>query len=152
MCCWSNGSTDIVRARFVDPRATLRELFSRIVFNVAVGNFDDHARNHAALWNGSSLSLSPAYDICPQPRSGETAAQAMGIGRAGERSSRFRTCIDAAPIYQLSTQEATDIVENQIEVIESHWPDAADAAELTGAERERMWHRQILNPFASYDL
>ncbi len=31
---------DVVRRRFTDPRDTLWELFSRIVFNVLVGNTD----------------------------------------------------------------------------------------------------------------
>ena len=46
---------DVIRERFTDPKQTLRELFSRIVFNICVGNTDDHARNHAAFWDGSRL-------------------------------------------------------------------------------------------------
>jgi serine/threonine-protein kinase HipA len=65
----------IVRARFVAPRETLRELFARMVFNILVGNTDDHARNHAALWDGVTLALTPDYDICPQGRNGATAAR-----------------------------------------------------------------------------
>ena len=42
---------DVVRARFVSRKATLRELFARIVFNILIGNTDDHARNHAAFWD-----------------------------------------------------------------------------------------------------
>ncbi|MGB8602039.1 MAG: HipA domain-containing protein, partial [Rhizomicrobium sp.] len=42
---------DIIRARFTEPRETLRELFGRMVFNVLSGNTDDHARNHAAFWD-----------------------------------------------------------------------------------------------------
>ena len=57
---------EIVRHKFSEVQTTLKELFSRIVFNILVGNTDDHARNHAAFWNGESLSLTPAYDICPQ--------------------------------------------------------------------------------------
>ena len=53
---------EIIRHRFSEPKATLRELFSRIVFNILSGNTDDHARNHAAFWNGNQLSLTPAYD------------------------------------------------------------------------------------------
>ncbi|MEA2011295.1 MAG: HipA domain-containing protein, partial [Actinomycetota bacterium] len=41
----------VIRHRFTSPSATLKELFSRIVFNIAVGNTDDHARNHAAFWH-----------------------------------------------------------------------------------------------------
>ncbi len=56
---------EIIRHRFIDPKVTLRELFSRLVFNILCGNTDDHARNHAAFWNGKGLTLTPAYDICP---------------------------------------------------------------------------------------
>jgi serine/threonine-protein kinase HipA len=80
---------DLVRHRFTDPAATLRELFGRIVFNICVGNTDDHARNHAALWDGTALTLTPAYDLCPQLRSGGEASQAMAIARDGSRASRL---------------------------------------------------------------
>ena len=65
---------DIVRARFTAPAETLAELFTRMTFNILVGNTDDHARNHAAFWDGESLTLTPAYDICPQSRTGREAS------------------------------------------------------------------------------
>src|SRR5579863_9338750 len=49
----------IIRHRFVAPKETLRELYARMVFNILCGNTDDHARNHAAFWNGRELSLTP---------------------------------------------------------------------------------------------
>ena len=51
---------EIIRHRFSDPKDTLKELFSRIAFNILCGNTDDHARNHAAFWDGKELKLSPA--------------------------------------------------------------------------------------------
>src|SRR5690554_6511118 len=71
--------TDIIRQRFDEPKATLRELYGRLVFNILCGNTDDHARNHAAFWDGKRLQLTPAYDICPQNRTGNEATQAMLI-------------------------------------------------------------------------
>jgi serine/threonine-protein kinase HipA len=59
---------EIIRHRFTEPKDTLRELYGRIVFNILCGNTDDHARNHAAFWDGKMLTLTPAYDICPQGR------------------------------------------------------------------------------------
>ena len=64
-----------------------RRLFQRIVFNVAIGNNDDHVRNHAAFWGGHALELTPTYDLRPQIRSGETSAQAMAFNRDGTRDS-----------------------------------------------------------------
>ena len=143
---------DYVRRSFTSPAATLRELFSRIVFNILVGNTDDHPRNHAAFVNADrSLTLTPAYDICPQPRSVPQANQAMAIGRSGERSSQLRTCLAACQIYLLDTAQAQSIIDAQIDVIQTQWSDAADAARLTELERRQLFRREILNEFVFQD-
>jgi serine/threonine-protein kinase HipA len=145
------GLADELRARSASRRDTLRELFSRIVFNILVSNTDDHARNHAAFWDGEGgLELTRAYDICPQNRTGEEAAQAMPFGPDGERLSRVVACLRAARFYDLSEREARDIIDAQMDVIRTQWDEAADRATLTRAERDQMWGRQILNPFATY--
>jgi serine/threonine-protein kinase HipA len=141
---------DAIRATFTDPDATLRELFCRIVFNVCIGNTDDHARNHAAFWDGRQLTLTPAYDLCPQPRSGEKAAQAMAVSRDGQRASQLQVCLDAAAEYHLDRAEAAAIIDQQLTVISEQWDDAAEAAQLTELERQQLWQRQILNPFIRY--
>ena len=138
----------IVRARFTHARQTLRELFSRITFNILVGNTDDHARNHAAFWNGRDLTLTPAYDLCPQLRSGGEAAQAMIIGEDGFRMSQVAGCVGRSATYLLSEREARDVIDHQIEVIESQWRDACDAAAMTEVDREYFWRRQFLSPYA----
>ena len=140
---------DMIRERFTDPKETLQELFSRIVFNICVGNTDDHARNHAAFWDGKMLTLTPAYDICPQTRSGGEAAQAMAIGRNGFRLSQLAGCVGAAETYLLHAAEARQIIDHQLHVIRTQWIDVADYAHLTDAQRNGMWERQILNPFAT---
>lgn len=142
---------DAIRARFSDPQATLRELFARIVLNICIGNIDDHARNHSAFWDGSQLTLTPAYDLCPQVRSGETAAQAMAIGRDGDRASQLSVCRAAAAEYLLEAADADAIIDQVVTTIEEQWSDAADAAQLTEAQRTQLWGRQILSPFIFYD-
>jgi len=141
----------IIQERFTDAHPTLRELFSRIVFNICVGNTDDHARNHAAFWDGTSLTLTPAFDICPQQRSGGEAVQAMAIA-PGFKYSQLAGCIKASEIYFLSQVEARRIVDEQLEIIQSQWRDACDAARLTESERLQFWRRQILNPYATEGL
>lgn len=138
-----------IRARFHHPEATLIELFRRIVVNVAVSNTDDHARNHAAFWDGHHLELTPAYDICPQARTGQTAQQALAIGRDGSRWSTFACCIAAAAEFHLSTTEATEIVDHVTTTIHESWAEIADQARLTATIRDQMWGRQILNPYTT---
>lgn len=66
-----------------DARRDRAELFRRMVFNILVGNEDDHAKNHACLWDGSGLRLTPAYDLVPQRRAGMEGRQAMIVGELG---------------------------------------------------------------------
>jgi serine/threonine-protein kinase HipA len=138
-----------VRARFTDPQATLRELFARITFNILTGNNDDHARNHAAFWDGAALTLTPAYDICPQPRSGGETAQLMAIGEDGWRMSQVSGCVARASTYLLSEAEAREIIDSQIDVIESQWAQVCDEAALTQVDRAGFKGRQFLNPYAT---
>ena len=138
---------EIIRHKFTDPIETLHELFSRLVFNVLCGNTDDHARNHAAFWNGKNLTLTPAYDICPQSRTGNEASQAMLI--SGDNNfSQLKTCLETAHNFRLSKDEAMSIFETQKKAIESNWDKVCDEAEISDVDKQMLWNRQFLNPFA----
>ncbi len=138
---------EIVRHRFTDASATLRELFARIVFNILSGNTDDHARNHAAFWDGAMLTLTPAYDICPQGRIGQEASQAMLIA-GNNRLSRIASCLGAARDFLISDKEAIDIVSAQIRCIGENWLAVCDEAAVSETDRNLFWGRQFLNPYA----
>jgi serine/threonine-protein kinase HipA len=136
-----------VRHRFQDAPATLRELFRRILFNILCGNTDDHARNHAAFWDGDRLELTPAYDICPQGRTGGEATQAMLLdGR--DRRSRLQSALNASRHFLLKEDEAVAIAVAQLEAIGDHWVAVCEEAELTRVDRALFASRQFLNPYA----
>lgn len=141
---------EIIRHRFDNPKETLEELFSRLVFNILCGNTDDHARNHAAFWNGKTLSLTPAYDLCPQTRTGNEVTQAMLIS-GDNRLSKLKSCLDACHHFLLSENAAKAIFGRQREVIESHWEGVCDEAGLSTVDRKLFWKRQFLNAFAFED-
>lgn len=142
---------DVLREFGRMPSVVGRELFERIVFNVAIGNNDDHARNHAAFWDGTSLQLTPAFDLTPQVRSTDTSAQAMAIGRDGSRASRFSVCVAAAGDYGLSRRSGVEVVDRIVSTIEDGWLEAADTAGLSVADRTVLWKRSILNQSVFYD-
>lgn len=125
-----------------------RDLFARIAFNIAISNSDDHARNHAAFWDGSHLRLTPAYDLAPGPRSGQTATQAMAYGPGGEKGSNFAALLDVCHVYDLDRHQARDVIDRIIDTVESDFHDAADMNRMTKADRARMKGRQFLNPGA----
>ena len=138
---------EIIRARFTRPKATLRELFARIVFNVLVGNSDDHARNHAAFWDGRDLELTPAFDVCPQLRGGREANQAMAVG-PGARTAQLAGCVVSAEHYGLTETEAREIIDHQVDVIRADWEEVCDVAEVAEVDRAYFWGRQFLNAYA----
>ena len=138
--------TEIIRHRFTSPKATLHELYGRLVFNILCGNTDDHARNHAGFWHGEYLTLTPAYDICPQGRSGNVASQAMLIV-GDNRMSTLATCMEAAPNFQLSEKAAKDTIARQIGTIRDAWNDICEEAALTEVERNLFGHRIFLNDY-----
>lgn len=136
----------VVRQRFAGHGEALRELFGRLVFNILCGNTDDHARNHAAFWDGRRLELTPAYDICPQGRAGNVAAQAMLI-LGSNRMSQLAVCLEAAPLFQLTRTEAEKVIKAQLTVVRENWDLVCDEAGLALSERTFFWRRQFLNPF-----
>ena len=138
---------ELIRHRFTDPKETLKELYRRICFNVLCGNTDDHARNHAAFCDGRMLTLTPAYDICPQSRTGTEATQAMLIKGDG-RASTLATCLAAAPDYHLKAADAAALIEHQVTTIAEHWQILCAEAELSPVDRRLFAGRQFLNRYA----
>jgi len=137
---------EIIRRRFTHPKDTLWELFSRMTFNILVGNTDDHARNHAAFWDGAQLELTPAYDICPQHRNSREASQAMLMGN--ERRSQLKHCLNVAKDFHLRDEHAVAIVTEQVKIINAEWGNLCEEAKLSKIDQKLFWRRQFLNELA----
>lgn len=143
--------TQIIRYQFEKPALSLKELFSRLIFNILISNTDDHARNHSVFWDGKALSLTPAYDLCPQNRAGSTASQAMLI-TGQDRRSQLASCLTAAHHFLISQSDAMAIIEHQINIIKMHWDEVCHLARLNNIEQNFFWGRQFLNPYAFMDF
>jgi serine/threonine-protein kinase HipA len=62
---------DVIAKRSPDAVADLSELWRRVAFSILISNTDDHLRNHGFLHSGGdSWSLSPAFDLNPNPAPG----------------------------------------------------------------------------------
>lgn len=140
-----------VRHHFYNSAQTLKELYSRLVFNILVGNTDDHARNYAAIWDGKMLQLTPAYDICPQPRPGGEAIQAMLISGAN-RMSQLRGCFEASSQFLLSRNESISIAEKIADSIVQNWKTVCDEAQVSVVDKKMLGLNQFFNPFAFENL
>ena len=136
---------DVLREYSAAPEAVGPELFRRIAFNMAVSNSDDHPRNLAAFWDGTHLDLTPAFDLAPGNRSGDTATQVMAYGRDGQRRSNFADLVAQAHVYGLSERQGREAIDHIESTIREHWVSAADEARLPDADRDRIFGMQFLN-------
>lgn len=144
--------SELMRLRFLNPTQTRAELFRRIVVNVLVGNTDDHPRNHAAFWDGEALELTPAFDVCPQPRAGGESELAMAFGSGGEKRARLSACVAAANHYGVSASVAADIVDECATVVREQFDDVCAAVGAQEATRDLLWERAVANPSVFYPL
>lgn len=132
-----------------DAADDTRELYRRMVYNILIGNNDDHARNHAFFWDGKYYQMTPAYDVCPMLRSGLTASQAMIVGKQG-RLSTLKNALSEAGQFGLTVEEAKSIQAELVDSIETRWNDAADLAKLSNFESDLLRRGTVLSPGIYY--
>lgn len=100
----------------VMPERDTTELFRRIVFNLVVGNSDDHVKNHGILHQGHGFwRLAPAFDLVSQLDS-HTDYQELAI-----LPGRFESCLssarEAVPHFGLREAEAEEIIQNTLDIV-----------------------------------
>lgn len=144
---------DVLRVYANDATRPGPELFRRIAMNIAISNNDDHARNHAAFWDGSHLELTPAYDLAPGQRSGDTFEQAMPYGRGdrGTKVSNFAALVRESETYGLNATEGRDIIDHLVSSIRDNWDAAAEVARLSPADKQKLYEKQVLPRAAFFD-
>ncbi|WP_020678006.1 type II toxin-antitoxin system HipA family toxin [Geopsychrobacter electrodiphilus] len=106
-------------ATFGEPdllSADLEELFTRVVFNVATANRDDHLRNHGFMRSPAGWRLAPAYDMNPSFKK-EEHALALDIEN---RLPDLSVVLATAGYYRLDRKRAKAIIEKVIEIV-SDW-------------------------------
>lgn len=111
----------------------LAQLFRRVVFNVLIGNRDDHLRNHGFIRQTSGWRLAPAYDMNPNPYKSEHALTLDGKSAA----PNLDVVRDTAEYYRLGASAATNIID-AVKTVVATWPEEATKADLHRSERAIM--------------
>ena len=100
-----------------DSTRDLRELFKRLVFNIAVYNNDDHLRNFGFLGGkNNTWSLSPLYDVVPTAINTERFSLAMTCGREGKRAS-YKNALSMRERFRLTADEANLVMQEVKDVV-----------------------------------
>lgn len=117
-----------------EPQADLRELWSRIVFNLLVSNADDHLRNHGFLRiPGKGWRLSDAYDMNPVP---EAHGLNLNITET-DNALDLDLARSIAPYFRVKSSMADEII-GQMKSVARQWRKVADAVKIPARERDRM--------------
>jgi serine/threonine-protein kinase HipA len=85
-------------------RADLTELWRRIAFSVAINNTDDHMRNHAVLRGPGGWTLSPVFDVNPDPNPG--ARRSTSVAGATDAEDCRHALVASAPNFDLDPETA----------------------------------------------
>jgi serine/threonine-protein kinase HipA len=132
----SEGTSYLELAEFLakrgDPnhlQADLEQLFHRVAFNVAIGNRDDHLRNHGFILGPRGWRLAPAFDVNPNI---DKAEHALNLDDVDNRPS-LETVLSTAPLYRLSPEHAREIVTKVANVVDD-WEAAARRAGISRAD------------------
>jgi len=127
---------EVIEERSPDAGADLSELWRRIVFTILISNTDDHLRNHAFLrLSTAGWSLSPAFDLNPNPEGGAKQLATAIDNNSTEAS--LATALEVAGLFRISETQARAIVAEVLAATE-RWRDVARATGLGGQQLEQL--------------
>lgn len=113
--------------------ADLLQLFRRVAFNVAVGNRDDHLRNHGFVLGETGWRLAPAFDVNPNI---DKTSHVLNLDDADNRPS-LDTVLGTAMFYGLGDEQARQVVEEVAAAIDG-WQETARETRIARADINLM--------------
>jgi serine/threonine-protein kinase HipA len=128
---------EVIETESPHAREDLHELWRRVVFSILIRNTDDHLRNHGFLRETTAgWTLSPAFDLNPDPRPGPKLLSTAIDHRS--REARIDLALEVAELFRLADeQEAATILREVIDAT-SGWRRAAGDAGLNASGIDRM--------------
>lgn len=110
---------DFILQNCCDVEENLRQLYRRVAFNIAIGNSDDHFRNHGFLLTPRGWTLSPAYDMNPTLNE----YQALLINSTTNQAD-LGILLDSSEEYMIGKEEAKRII-NEVKAGVKQWKSIA---------------------------
>jgi serine/threonine-protein kinase HipA len=111
----------------------LKELWSRIVFNIFISNSDDHLRNHGFILTDKGWILSPAYDINPNE---DGTGLSLNID-LDDNSLSLDLPLKVVEYFRLDKDDGLIIIDHIRKAV-SDWRRIANKYQLPKSEQEIM--------------
>jgi serine/threonine-protein kinase HipA len=126
----------VIEERSTAATEDLRQLWRRMAFSILISNTDDHLRNHGFLHQrGDSWTLSPAFDLNPNPDPGPKNLS-TAIDFTDTRAS-VDTLISVAPYFRLDPGDAVEVLA-QVARAAARWQMVARTHGLTQQDLDVM--------------
>jgi serine/threonine-protein kinase HipA len=127
---------EVIEERSTAATADLRQLWRRIAFSILISNTDDHLRNHGFLHErGDSWTLSPAFDLNPDPRPGPKDLS-TAIDFTDTRAS-VDNLMRVADHFRLGTSDALAVVAEVTQAV-ARWRTVATSHGLRQRDLNEM--------------
>lgn len=146
---------ELVRTRSTSPREDVLALWDYFMFNLVIGNLDNHVKNHALIYSKDwrSLRVAPLYDaVSTLAYPGTSRALPMSLGSASDirdvtRSSVAQASHDAGIGEKLALDRLDRIMDRALEAISESASELADQgfSEVCDISRriEGVCHTQV---------
>lgn len=117
-----------------NPNQDLKELWKRIVFNMAISNTDDHLRNHSVIMDENGIRLSPLYDINPNRFGDRLSLNITLDDNIINVDNLFKTYM----YYNLTKEEAINSYNEVVRIVNENWKNIARKYSITNSSIELM--------------
>lgn len=134
---------DVIRHVSAQPKIDLQKLYRQMVFNLMIGNTDDHLKNFLMLHDDAGWRLSPAFDLVPNI--GFNREHVLRVG-FDNRLPDLETLYGEAKYFGIKRRQQAEAVVGEVYEAVRAWPEVftasgvpqKDAASIGKDIRQRM--------------
>lgn len=114
--------------------ADLQQLWRRVAFSIAIHNTDDHLRNHGLLHHRGGWTLSPLFDVNPNPNAAALRATSINFRHHTDPTIERANLLEVAPHFGWSGTDAEATFDEITDVVRTRWRDTARSNGVAEAE------------------
>ncbi len=127
--------TDVIKHISSQPGQDLHRLYRQMVFNIMIGNTDDHLKNFIMLHDDTGWRLSPAFDLIPNIDFNREHVLRIGLDT---RPPDAETLLVEAKQFGIKRRQQAIKVIEEIHGAVSEWPQVFSKFNVPEKDAERI--------------
>ena len=126
---------EVIKHVSSEPQRDLHMLYKQMVFNVMIGNTDDHLKNFCMLHDDKGWRLSPAFDLVPNI--GFNQEHVLRIGLDNYTPDR-KTLLSEAKNFGIKRVKTAEDLVQEVYTAVSEWPTIFSVKDVPKENTETM--------------